>query len=319
MKVLIVCSGNAPGFDFEKHQAFIYDQVMAVGKTSADIQFDYFFVRRKGMSGYLRCRRELIQCLRKEEYGCIHAHFSLSSLLANLQRKVPVVATFHGSDINNKKLRLLSAVVETMSKKTIYVSDSLRKKALLTFPNKSCVLPCGVDFDVFRLQNREATRKLLGFLPGRKYILFSSGFDNPVKNYPLAHAAVGLLKEMGVEIIELKDHDRHTVAQLMSAVDVALMTSYSEGSPQFIKEALACNCPVVSTDVGDARHWIAQVRGCYLTSYEPADVADKLSKVLESSSPIKGREAIQSLDNDLIAKKLISIYHSTVQNFKSES
>nr|WP_295923764.1 glycosyltransferase family 4 protein [uncultured Dyadobacter sp.] len=308
MRILIVCSGNAPGFEFEKHQAFIYDQVKAVEKADAGIWFDYFFIRHKGFSGYLKSRQELVARLAETNYDYIHAHFSLSALLANLQRKVPVISTFHGSDINVQKLRLISAAVELLSEKTIYVSDLLRKRSLVSSKNKSFVLPCGIDFDIFKIEHKETARKQLGFKPDKKYILFSSAFDNPVKNYPLAREAIGLLANEEIELIELKNFSRVQVAQLLSAADAALMTSHTEGSPQFVKEALACNCPVITTDVGDARHWIAGVEGCYLTSYEPADVADKLRKVLSGTVSIRGREAVQSLDNRLIARRLIEIY-----------
>lgn len=308
MRILIVCSGNASGFEFEKHQAFIYDQVRAVEKADASIQFDYFFIQHKGLSGYLKSRQELVARLVEKSYDYIHAHFSLSALLANLQRKVPVISTFHGSDINVKKLRLISAAVELLSDKTIYVSDLLRQRALVSSKTKSFVLPCGIDFEVFKIETKETVRKQLGFAPGRKYILFSSAFDNPVKNYPLARKAVDLLTDWEVELIELKNFSRAQVAQLLSAADAALMTSYTEGSPQFVKEALACNCPVVTTDVGDARHWVAKVKGCYVTCYQPADVANKLNEVLSSSSAIEGRSVVQSLDNRLIASKLMDIY-----------
>lgn len=315
MRILIVCSGNATGFEFEKHQAFIYDQVRAVEKADASIQFDYFFIQHKGPLGYLKSRQELIGRLAEQSYDYIHAHFSLSALLANLQRKVPVISTFHGSDINVQKLRLISAAVELLSEKTIYVSDSLRKKSLVRSKTRSFVLPCGVDFDVFKIEPKETVREQLGFEPGKKYILFSSAFDNPVKNYPLARKAIDLLTNWKVELIELKNFSRQQVAQLLSAADAALMTSYTEGSPQFIKEALACNCPVVTTDAGDARYWIAKVEGCYLTSYQPADVANKLKAVLSSTRSIQGREAVQSLDNQLIAKKLIWIYKNGKNSF----
>jgi glycosyltransferase involved in cell wall biosynthesis len=265
--------------------------------------------------GYLKSRQELIARLTEKNYDYIHAHFCLSALLANLQRRVPVIATFHGSDINVQTLRLISAAVEILSEKTIYVSDSLKKRALLSSKTNSFVLPCGIDFDIFKIEPKELARKRLGFAPGKKYILFSSAFDNPVKNYPLARKAVDLLTNWEIELIELKNFSRQQVAQLLSAVDAALMTSYTEGSPQFIKEALACNCPVIATDVGDAHHWIANVEGCYLTSYEPADVADNLNKALNHSSPIQGREAVQSLDNWFIAKKLIGIYKNRKSTF----
>ena len=86
----------------------------------------------------------------------------------------------------------------------------------------------------------------------KKYILFSSNFENKVKNYQLLHDAKNYIKDK-FEIIELKNFDRKSVSRLFNAVDVAVMTSFSEGSPQFIKEAMASNCPIISVDVGDVK------------------------------------------------------------------
>lgn len=310
MKVLIVCSGNAPNFDFQKHQAFIYDQVEAAKRADPSIAFDYFFITGKGLKGYLGSLKELKKKLKAERYHCIHAHVAASALLANLQRQVPVVATFHGSDINDIRLRFLSLWVELLSKQTIYVSEQLLKKAFFYFKHKAQVIPCGVDFGFFFPRSKEASKAQMGLLPEKKYILFSSSFDNTVKNYPLAAEALSRINNPNLQLLELKGYRRDEVAVLLTAVDAALMTSHTEGSPQFIKEAIACGCPVVSTDVGDVKSVIENIEGCFITSRQPEDVASKILQALNFSAPINGRERIQRFDNELIAKRLISLYQS---------
>jgi teichuronic acid biosynthesis glycosyltransferase TuaC len=309
MKILIVCSGNAENFDFKKHQAFIFDQVEAVKQIDPAIAFDYFFVTKKGIYGYLSCLGDLINQLRENRYHCVHAHVAMSGLLANLQRQVPVVTTFHGSDINFPKLRMVSLIVELLSRKTIYISHQLVKKTVYAGKTKRAVIPCGVDFDLFMPRPKQQSRQQLGLLDHKKYILFSSGFDNAVKNYPLARAAVGLLQDKTVELLELKNYTREEVAILFTAVDVALMTSHSEGSPQFVKEALACNCPVVSTNVGDVEVVMGNIAGCYITSYDAADVAAKIHKVLTDTEPVLSRAHIRRFDNRLIARQIREVYH----------
>ena len=125
MKVLIVCSGNATNFEFQKHQAFIYDQVEAIKRVNKNILFDYFFIDQKGVSGYLSCLKALKKKIKEGDFNLIHAHFASSALLANLQREIPVITTFHGSDINLKAHRWLSALVAIMSKQLIYVSQQV--------------------------------------------------------------------------------------------------------------------------------------------------------------------------------------------------
>jgi teichuronic acid biosynthesis glycosyltransferase TuaC len=163
MRILIVCSGNAPNFNLQLHQAFIYDQVEALKRLDNTLQFDYFFIKGKGPAGYLSCLKKLINQVKSQTYQCIHAHVAMPGLLANLQRVVPVVTTFHGSDINVPKLRVASLLVELLSYRTIYISQQLVKKALYTRYGKQAVIPCGVDFDLFRPRSKQESRREMGF------------------------------------------------------------------------------------------------------------------------------------------------------------
>ena len=98
----------------------------------------------------------------------------------------------------------------------------------------------------------------------------------------------------------------------MAIVDMALMTSFSEGSPQFIKEAMACNLPIVSTDVGDVKEIIQKTEGCYICKNEPEDVAKKIELALDFAKKTTGREKIQHLDNRIIAEKIIQVYQNVL-------
>jgi teichuronic acid biosynthesis glycosyltransferase TuaC len=308
MNILIVCSGNFENFDYKIHQSFIYEQVNAVNKLDPNINFDQFFIKGKGIKGYLKNLRKLKEQIRNKNYNYIHAHFAFSSLLANLQRKTPVITSFHGSDINNKRNRFISAVVELLSKKTIYVSEDLLKRSLFKAKKNSFVIPCGVDMDLFKPASKKSSREIMGLDRDKKYILFSSSFSNKVKNYPLARAAVDLLSETDTELLELKNYNRDEVATLMNAVDVALMTSFSEGSPQFVKEALACNCRLVSTDVGDVKSIINNIEGCFITSFDVKDVAEKLKMALDYKKPLNARGHLERYDNKSIAVKIRDLY-----------
>ena len=102
MRILIVCSGNAPSFDLEKHQAFIYDQVEALKKVDATLEFDYFFITGKGIRGYLSCLPRFRQQIRRGDYQLVHAHVVMASLLANMQRSIVTEPLLSG----NSYLRL---------------------------------------------------------------------------------------------------------------------------------------------------------------------------------------------------------------------
>ncbi len=218
-----------------------------------------------------------------------------------------------GTCYNIFKNRIISAIVALLSHKTIFVSKKLFNKAYIKKGQN--IIPCGVDFDVFKSLDKESARKAMNLCVRKKYLLFSSAFDNSIKNFKLLHAAQNLLRDDSIEIIELKGYSRDEVSLLMNAVDVCIMTSFSEGSPQFIKEALACNCPVVSTDVGDVREIIRDTEGCYITSFDPEDVANKIKMALEFGKRTNGRERIKKLglDSESIAMEIIKLYKNVIQ------
>ena len=304
MKILIVCSGNVNEFSLQLHHAYIFEQIESV-KNDYNIEYDTYFVKGKGISGYLSNLPELKKKIKVYNPNIVHAHSGLSGLLAVLQRTTPVVITFHGSDLNMKAVRPLSKLAIKFARYSIFVSDKILKKSSLK--RNYSVVPCGVDLDVFYPLDRQTARVKLKMDQEKKYILFSSGFDRPVKNPDLAFNALKKFRE-NYELIEMKNKSREEVNLLINASDVLLLTSFSEGSPQVIKEAMACNCPIVATDVGDISEVISDTKGCYITSFDPADIADKIQLALNYGKRTDGREKIRHFDSKIIAKKVFDIY-----------
>ena len=303
MKILIVCSEHSG-----KVSPFITEQANSIRSMGVDI--DYFLVDRKGLFGYLRKRRDLLNKIKDFCPDIIHAHYGLSGLLANLQRKVPVVTTYHGSDVNNAAVFPFSRLCMMLSVHNIFVSDKIRIKSGLK--SKQSLIPCGVDIDLFKPIDKIQARKELQLDTTVRYILFAGAFENTVKNAELALKAVVNLSS--VELLELKGYSREQVVTLMNAVDCVLMTSYSEGSPQFIKEAMACNCPIVSVAVGDVPEVINNLEGCYISTYAVEDVAEKLRQTLLFGDRTEGRKRILELklDSESIAKRILEIYYLVI-------
>ena len=100
----------------------------------------------------------------------------------------------------------------------------------------------------------------------KKYIIWCSNPNRPEKNWPLAQAAVESVKcnVEGVELVAVYDKTPEEVCTYMNAADCLLLTSDSEGSPNVIKEAMACNCPIVTTDVGDVEERLHDLEGCFV-------------------------------------------------------
>ena len=131
MKVLIVCSGNAPNFNFELSQAFIYEQIEAI-KKQYDICYDTFIITGKGIKGYLSNYKSFKKIINKNNYDLIHAHNMPSGLFSRLQLKLPLVVTYHGSDINIKRYRILSNILSILTSHNILVSHKQRRKLLFS-------------------------------------------------------------------------------------------------------------------------------------------------------------------------------------------
>ena len=299
MKVLIVarCKNG-------KYAPFISEQVEALQKEG--VQCRFFGITRKGFLGYLRhihCFRQEIQAFHPD---IIHAHFGLCGLFANIQRRIPVVTTYHGSDINLYKVRAFSRLAISLSAFNIFVSQKILD---IAHPHKHyALIPCGVALEDYPVIDKLVARSSMQLTSDQKYILFAGAFDNGIKNAPLAQAAVELLG--GPELLELKSYSRSEVAMLMQAVDALLMTSYSEGSPQVIKEAMACGCPIVSVDVGDVKDLVSGLDGCFISSADKNEIAGALDKALQFTSRTEGRARLikKELTNSQIAARIINEY-----------
>jgi len=260
--------------------------------------------------GYLKNIFFLSKYLNNNKFDIIHAHSGLAGFVSSFQSKVPLVTTFHGSDINSFSERIISAFAAFRSRKSIYVSKNLFNLSIIK--KRGEIIPCGVNLDQFYVIDKINAKKELGLDLEKKYVLFSASFDNKVKNYSLASEAVE--KNNNLILLELKKKTREEVNLLLNACELLLVTSFNEGSPQLIKEAMACNCPIVSTDVGDVREIIQDTEGCFITNYEPDDVADKIKKAILFNGKTKGREKILLYDNKVIAAKIKKIYKEVMNN-----
>ena len=302
MKILIVCSRNSG------HIApFILEQGEALKR--AGVKLDYFAIEGKGFWGYLKNRKALLAKMKSFQPELIHAHYGLSGLLANTQRRIPVVTTYHGSDINNTKIYPFSRLNMMLSAHNIFVSEKITPKSIKgELGVKQSLIPCGIDTELFIPGDKQEARKVLNLDGDKKYILFAGAFHITVKNPELAKDAAALLPS--AELIELNGYSREQVALLLNAVDVVLMTSFTEGSPQIIKEALACNCPVVSVPVGDVPDLIEHIQGCYITTYDSVEIKDKLQLALDYGRLTEGRKRILNLglDSESVARKILVVY-----------
>ena len=295
-----------------KAAPFVVEQMLALQRRGCLVSF--FGLRGKGLKGYLKNLPALKQTIMEFQPDVIHAHYGLSGLFANLQRQVPVVTTYHGSDINERKVLPFSKMAMRLSAWNVFVSQ---KTIEIAQPKgKYTLLPCGIDLSDSQLTDKIEARRKMGWDAAKRYILFAGAFDNQVKDSPLAKETVAALKDDNVDLMELKGYSREEVTLLMCAADVLLMTSFSEGSPQVIKEAMACGCPIVSVDVGDVKKRMEGVEGCFVSeTRNPQELAVLLKKALTFQGKTRGREKMlaDGLDNESVTRRLMMIYENVAE------
>jgi glycosyltransferase involved in cell wall biosynthesis len=292
----------------------------------AGVEVDLFHFRgKKNLFYYIAAWFRLRRHTKGKSYDLMHAQWGHSAMLA-LPKRLPWVITFRGNDLegiigDNGKPRLLGKILTLVSKMTarmadgvIVVSDSLGQKLSR---RDYRVIPSGLDLEIFRLIDQAEARAALGLPREKKLILFAaSSLQNPRKRYALAQAAVGLVKErFDAELIAASGVTPQEIALYMNACDALLLTSVHEGSPNVVKEALACNLPVVSVDVGDVRRRIGAIEGCYVCRDDhPATIAADLTKVLENGGRVNSRAAVAELDERVITRNVMQLYKNVVGN-----
>ena len=318
IKVLFVSSGNAKNV--------ISPIIKSQGESLKQLGIDlnYFLIKGKGFKGYIKNIFKLNSYLSKSSYEIIHVHYGLSGIVAHLARhREKLVVSLMGNDligsINSKGRYSLFGYLEVMLNKfylrkyDFIITKSQNLKDKIRYKCQNEIIPNGVDLTKFRDLGKRKVTELLHIKDDKRNIIFVSNPKRKEKNYELAKDAFNLLNDKNIELITVHSIGQEKLNLYYSAADLLIMTSYHEGSPNVIKEAMACNCPIVSTDVGDVKWVIGSTEGCFIASFEPEDIATKIKMALDFSEKVgrtKGRERIINLglDSDTIAKKIISVY-----------
>jgi glycosyltransferase involved in cell wall biosynthesis len=305
VKVLFVSSGKngKPG-----------QVVISQGESlkEAGIEVDYL-LSGPGISGYLSAVPAVRRAWKSGRYDLVHAHYSLSAFVASLAGRFPLVVSLMGSDVHmSPVVRGLSRVFYRLRWNTTVVKSQKMKDKLGL--QAAEVIPNGVDIRLFRPADRADARAHIGYAPARKMVLFGSSAERREKNPALAEKAMELLGDPKADLIFLSGIPHDEVPSYLNAADLLLLTSKWEGSPNVVKEAMACNCPVVSTDVGDVRWLAGGAEGCFISSHEPENVAENIRAALSLKGRSTGRERIISLglDSGSVAKKLREVYERVI-------
>jgi N-acetyl sugar amidotransferase len=318
MRILFVSSGTRK----EGIGSLIKDQGESI--KAQGIIIEYFIIKSRGISGYFMHIYKLRNHLKKNQYDIIHAHYGLSGIVAILANKkhIKLIISFMGSDLigivdRNGKITLFGKLLVTVIKKFVIYADYIIVKSQamadkIALKNKS-VIPNGLDLKLFYSIDRSFALRKLGWDQKFNHVLFLSDPNRPEKNYALLETALAQLKNYHIQLHLLKKVPHNEVVYYYNASEVCLLSSYHEGSPNVIKEAMACNCPIVSTDVGDVREVFGNIEGCYISSFEPENFAEKIRMALEfthNNGRTCGHKRILELglDSENTAKKILEVY-----------
>jgi teichuronic acid biosynthesis glycosyltransferase TuaC len=236
-----------------------------------------------------------------------------ASLIAKKLSK-PLIVKVHGTDINlgieqSWRRKKITEALEN-AKHVIAVSSGLKEKIIGLGINseKIAVIPNGVNAQVFFPQDKMACRKALGLSKDIKYILFVGNLVTVKGIKYLVDAMKALPNDVHLNIIgdgELKTSleqlsSRLGVAQRVffkgrvahkeiatwiNASNVLCLPSLNEGCPNVVLESLACQVPVVGTNVGGIPELIdTKQKGMIVPAQSPAQLADAIQKILEHPS-----------------------------------
>lgn len=313
-----------PSPDKPHFGVFVQEQVDGLKKYSPLSETKVVAINGyNGAFNYLKSIFSINWHLRHHKYDLIHIHYGLSGvfILFNPFNRTPVVLTLHGGDINiNRKgfkfriIRFISRKVAKRSSKVIVVNAEM-----INFFNpeiSSIVIPCGIDTNLFFEEisfKKNISKKII--------IGFPSDPKRPEKNHDLFENIINLLrKDYIIETIDFINKTRDEVRENLNNLDLLLMTSYSEGSPQIVKEAMCCNIPVISTNVGDVKKLLSNVKNCYvIDSFAPEDFILFINMVLKLNQEERisnGREQIFSLglDDKSVSNKIFETYQSAIKH-----
>lgn len=303
MKVLFISSGNSP----QGISPIIENQGESLKEQGINVEF--YTIKGKGLIGYLKSIIPLKKYIKFNNFDIFHAHYSMSAFIASLAGAKPLVVSLMGSDVKSEKyFKYIIKLFNWFSWTQIIVKSEDMKQSLGI--EQVAIIPNGVDLDKFKSLDQEMCKKKINWDLEKKQILFAANPSRYEKNFSLAVDAFNLLNST-IELKVLKDVPNEQMPIYHNAADVVLLTSLWEGSPNVIKEAMACNRPIVATDVGDINWLIGEAIGGYLVDFNKKVIANKINEALEVNKvDLRERIIELRLDSVNVAGSLIDVYNS---------
>lgn len=261
----------------------------------------------------------ILKTAMRNEYDIVHLNSGMIAPLGLLQPERPLVLTLWGDDLLGDRLGgYQPAITKFCAKRCdrIIVRSEEMREAL---PCDAEVIPSGIDMKKFRPVDRTKARETIGWETDSRHVLFPYPKKQDKKRYPVAKRIVERVNSqfddrVTLQVVKNVPHEKMYL--YYNAADALLLPSLREGSPNTVKEAMACNVPVISTDVGDVATRLGPVENSYVCSSDDA-LEDALVSVLETGDRSDGRGYVEELSLERMGERLISIYESVLEETDS--
>lgn len=311
MRVLVV-TNLWPTPDWPARGGFVRDQVEAL-QTIEGLDVEVFTFGT-GSREYVRAAREVRRRYRGERFDVIHAHYGLCGWTAMALSGAPHVVTFHGTDLAHRYVRPLSRALARLIELPAPVSATLARSGLehlLRSPRKQlAVLPCGVNLDRFRRIDRREARTQLGLDPDAPLLLFAADPTRPEKRFDRARE---LADATGVRLLAYERRSPDEIPLMINAANAVIAPSEREGFGLAPLEALACDVPVLATDVGVAPLVLEGIEGTLCAPFDAGLWAAALAPHLAASDPrVDGRRRAGLFDRNRLAERVFWAYQDLV-------
>ncbi|MGF1691963.1 glycosyltransferase [Photobacterium kagoshimensis] len=262
------------------------------------------------------------------DYNLFHVHFGgVQSLIAALICPKKTIVSFHGTDlhggspmtIRGRLKSKLSVTCSILSARIIpsstVVSESLKSFLPRSIHRKVYTITTGVDFEKFYPINKDKALSKLSLNERFKYVLFSNIGNSKIKRKDIAEKVIDLLNQSCIsfeyKMLEMSGVSPDVVPFYINASDFVLLVSDNEGSPNIVKESLACGVPIYSVDVGDVKDFIKQEPDCLvLDSQNPNEIASQIiNKIKENRVGVNVDFWRGVISQSIISKQYIKIYN----------
>jgi teichuronic acid biosynthesis glycosyltransferase TuaC len=287
---------------------FVQRGVQPLREQGVEIEL-YFLESRRSIPIFIKSWWQAYQIAHNGNFDYVHAQFGSVVGLFSWLLGLPLIITFRGSDVNGdpfiSKFRqivgpLLSRFVARRAKQVICVSEEIGKKIKTPY----IIMPSPIDTLIFRPISKLEARKKLD-LPIDDVLIAFAGGSRPLKKRDLALEACRMAR---VKMLEIKNSQPQDMPWWINAADILILTSEREGSPNIVKEALACGVPVVSVDVGDVAYWLKLDTASRLVASKPLALSNAIQDVLSKSYPRERRIDLHLLSPEAYAKSLKEVY-----------